>query len=273
MRLLRDVREATELLLLLEVTTHRHTRMKSLADKLGLSVQAVSGYVREMTEAGLVSRQEGVYTATVRGVDRLHEGFKELRDFVDRSYAEMSILERTPALAGADVREGDRVGLIMEDGVLVAYPGREAASRGRALHGAREGEDVAIVDLEGIVDLEPGTIVLLRLPGVAQGGTHRVDLEAAREAVRKAAVDRIGAADLVARVLARKLDLPVDFRLAAAPAALEAAQRGLDVLLLVSEDAVPDVVAAVEAANEGREEKVRYEVRDLGSRGDNGHEK
>lgn len=263
MRLLRDVREATELLILLEITAHRHTRMKTIAEKLGMTVQGMSGYLKGMGEAGLVRRADRLYVATVKGVDTLHERFRELRDFVDRSSAEMRILDQVSALAGAPVQEGDRVGLFMEGGRLVAYPGRPASSHGRALREAGEGEDVAVVDLEGIVDLRPGRIVVVRLPGPGQGGTRTVNLEAARRLAKAHADARVGAADLVGVALCRKLDLRPDFEFGAVAAAIEAAQRGVDVLLLASEGTAPEAVAAIEAANEGREARIAYDVVDI----------
>ncbi|MFQ5838810.1 MAG: hypothetical protein ACE5HJ_08540 [Thermoplasmata archaeon] len=260
MRILRDVREATKLLILLEITTHRHSRMRTIAEKMGMTVQGVSDYLKSMNVEGLVHRVGGVYTATIEGVGLLHERFKELREFVDRSYQEMRILDICSARAGEGVREGDRVGLFMEDGYLVAYPGRESSSQGRSLHSAKRGEDVAIVELEGIVDLRPGKITIVRIPGSREGGTKVIDLRKARKLIQDHVQDKVGANDVIGSVLATKLGIQTDFDFAAVAASLEAAQRGLDVLLLTSEDSAAEVISAIEAANERLEEKVPYEM-------------
>lgn len=262
MKLLRDVREGTRLLLLLEITTGRHTRMKSLAEKLDLSVQGVSGYMAALTEEGLVHRENGVYAATMAGVEALHDRLRELREFVERSYAETRILDMTSAIAGAAIQAGDEVGLFMEGGRLVAYPQRESSSRGRSLQSVDQGEDVAVVDLEGMVELEPGTITVLRVPGSAQRGTAAVDLAEARRVV-SAHEGVVGVSDVVARVLAEKLEIAPDFEFAPVAAAHEAAQRGVDVLLIASEDSSPDVITGLEAANEGTEKRVAYTVVDI----------
>src|SRR4030067_843751 len=54
MRLLRDLRESTTLLILLAVTSERHTTLQTLADGLGMTVQGASDYVRRMTADGLL---------------------------------------------------------------------------------------------------------------------------------------------------------------------------------------------------------------------------
>ncbi len=260
MHILRDVREATRLLILLEITTNRHSRMKSIARKIGMTVQGVSGYLKDMSEEGLIYRAGGFYAATMRGVELLHEKFKDLKDFVERSSREMRILDICSAIAGADMEEGDRAGLFMEEGYLVAYPGRDSPSKGRALHGARKGEDVALVELEGIVDLRLGRITLVRVPGARQGGTNRIDIDRAREFIASHPNDKVAVNDAVARILAAKLKLDPDFEFASVPASMEAAQRGLDVLLLASEDSASEAVSAIEAENEVLEEKVSYQV-------------
>ena len=263
MKLLRDVREGTRLLLLLEITTGRHTRLKSLAEKLDLSVQGVSGYLATLTEEGLVHRENGIYTTTMAGVEALHDRLRELREFVERSYTETRILDMTSALAGEPIQAGDEVGLFMEGGRLVAYPGRESSSRGRSLQSVARGEDVAVVDLEGMVELEPGTITVLRIPGSAQRGTAAVDLAEAQRLVSSHEDGIVGVSDVVARVLSKKLNITPDFEFASVATAHEAAQRGVDVLLISSQDSSSDVITGLEAANEGSERPVAYRVVDL----------
>ncbi len=260
MHVLRDIREATRLLILLEITTDRHSRMKSIAAKVGLTVQGVSGYLKSMSGEGLIHRVGGFYAATIKGVDLLHERFKELRDFVERSSREMRMLDICTAIAGSNIEEGELVGLFMEKGYLVAHPGRESSSQGRSLHAAGKGEDVALVELEGIVDLNLGRITLLRIPGARQGGTNNVDVERAKEFISTHRGDKVAVNDAVARILATKLGLEPDFEFASVSASMEAALRGLDVLLLASEDSASEAVSGIEAGNEGLEEKVPYQV-------------
>jgi len=92
MRLLRDLRESTAFLILLAVTQERHTRLKTLADELGMTVQGMSDYVRRMTDAGLLQVVDGEHRATRKGVEVLQGRFLELKGFVAESSREVSAL-------------------------------------------------------------------------------------------------------------------------------------------------------------------------------------
>src|SRR5207247_3211369 len=76
---------------------------------------------------------------------------------------EMAFLETTAAMAGGAIHRGDGRGLFMETGVLVAHAGRTSPSTGVAVHDASRGDIVGVRDLEGIVALRPGRIVVGRI--------------------------------------------------------------------------------------------------------------
>ncbi len=223
-----------------------------------MTVQGVSEYLRSMEGDGLIEVSGGEYRPTIEGIRVLHERFRELRDFVDRASKGLSIIDVTAATAGNRIAAGDGVGLFMEGGDLLAYAGRESPSRGRAVRGAERGEDVAVAQLEGIVALQAGRISLLRVPSAADGGSGAVDLARARQALRRVGPDVLAVVDPPAKALAGRLRLRPDIRFAAIPAAIEAAERGLDVALLVPEDRVAAVVTAIEQANERLVSKIPY---------------
>ena len=256
MRLLRDVREGTRLLLLLEVTGRRHTRLKSLAEKLDLTVAGVSEYVKAMEAEGLVQHVGGEYRATRRGVEFLQDRFRTLRSFVESSAREMAIIDETSALASEGLSQGDRVGLFMEGGNLVARR-RPSPSSGTAATAARRGEVVFVSGLEGIVALRPGKIAIARL------ATRKAPVEAGRRVLRRVRPDIVAVVDLRAKVFASRLAVKSPVEFAAIPAAVEAAQRGLNVLLLCPEERVAEVVAAIEEANARSEDKIPYETLNL----------
>ena len=255
MRLLRDVRESTKLLLLLELTSRRVTRLKELADRLDLTVASVSEYVKAMEKEVLVVHVGGEYRATKFGVEFLQERFLALRDFVESSVREMAIIDRTVALAAEELKEGDRLGLFMEKGVLVARR-KASPSAGVAATAALRGETVVVRDLEGMVKLEPGRISIVRLSARA---TERASA-AGRGIFRRVKPDVVAALGLTAKAFAAKLgiDRPIEFSVISA--AVEAAQVGLDVLLLSPEERVAEVVAVIEEANARSEDKITYET-------------
>ncbi len=241
-----------------------HAVQRTIAEAVGMTVQGVSEYLRGMEEEGLIHVAGGAYRPTIEGVRVLHERFRELRDFVDRTSKSLAIIEATPAIAGNRIERGDTVGLFMEGGDLVAYVGRESPSKGRAVRAADRGEDLAVTALEGIVSLRPGRITLLRMPSASGGGSGAVDVGRARRTLRRVKANVLGAVDIPAQILAGKMRLRPDFRFAAVPAAIEAAERGLDVALIVPEDRVAGVVAAIEGANERLTDKIAYATVPIG---------
>jgi len=260
MRLLRDLREATRLLILLETSTRHHAVQRTIAEALGITVQGASEYLRSMEEDGLVQVTEGEYRPTIEGIRILHERFRELRDFVDRAGKELSIIDVTAAIAGGRIEQGDSVGLFMDRGDLVAYPSRNSPSRGQAVSRAERGEDVGVTRLEGIVALTPGRISLLRMPAASEGGSHRVDGNRARRTLTRVGADVVAILDAPAKALATRLRISPDIRFGATSASIEAAERGVDVALILPEDRVAAVVAAIEGANERRVQKIPYET-------------
>jgi len=260
MRLLRDVRESTKLLILQEVTAHRHSRLRTIAEKLDITVQGVSEYMKMMTKEGLVRNVDGDWHATRKGVEFLQTNFLALREYVESSTREMSIVDLTASIAGGSVEEGDRVGLFMEGGELVAYPRKDSPSTGTAVNAAARGEVLAVKELEGIVQLHPGKVTICRAPSIRDGGAARVDLAKARKTAKRSRADLVAAVDLVGRTLARRLGLDPDISFSVLPATLEAAQRGMNVLVICPEDNVAELIAGIEETNARLEEKIAYET-------------
>ena len=263
MELLRDLRGSTRLLFLYEVTASRHTRLRTIAEQLRMTVQGASEYAHGLERDGLLSFGEGEYRATKKGVEFLHARLLELRAFVDRAGKEMAFIETTAAMAGSTVRRGDRLGLFMEDGVLVAHSGRTSPSSGIASHDASKGEVVAVRDLEGIVALRPGRIVIARVP--SRGASRRASHVTATKRILREATDFVVAAlDVGGLGAAKELGLKQRIEFGVIAAVVEAAERGVNVLLLAPEERAAEAVQAIEAANAKLEDKIPYESVALG---------
>lgn len=246
--LLRDTPRLTRLLVLGEVRDRRPSTLQPVAEALEVTAQAVSNYMKELQDDGLVTRDDGAYVLTRQGHQALQEGVRELKSAVDDAARRFDVVETTAAVADEDLDEGDPVGLVLREGVLHAVPGGDAPSTGRALRAAEAGEDVPVRDLEGVVDLTPGTVHVLRVPAARQGGSRAVDPGALRDHLDEAGIapDRVAVLGVTARVLARRADLDVGIEFAPVEAAHHAASLGLDVLLLVSRDRLPDALADLE---------------------------
>lgn len=257
--LLRDKAYMTELAILFALHRDPTLTLAGVADRLGVTGQAVSNYVKPMVGQGLL--EEGSHRVTSKGVQTLHERVERVKRAVDDAYRRLSVITETAAVAGADVAEGEPVGLVLEDGLLVAHPGRTSGSTGVAASEAAEGETVYVTDLEGILDIEPGRVHVVRVP--VPPDEKRVQ---AWLAERGLAFDRVAGLGTEAQLLARRMEAPL-LEFAPADAAFEAAQLGLDVLLLATPDRVRDAVAALEAKNDGALIPVRYQLLEVEAAG------
>jgi putative transcriptional regulator len=263
MNILRDLRESTRILFLHEITANHHTRLRTIADRLGMTVQGASGYARLLQADGLLTLADGEYRATKRGIDLLQGRLRELRAFVEQASRTTAFVETTTALAGAAIHRGDRTGLFMENGYLMAYPGRLSSSVGTATEDAAKGEDVAVRGLEGIVALRPGRITIARVPA-SRPAARRLSPDSARKVLRRSRGAAVATTDIEGLVACRRLRLVPRIEFAPLAGTLAAAERGLDVLLLVPEDRVAEAVQTIEAANARREDKIPYETFALG---------
>lgn len=227
-----------------------------------MTVQAVSNYVRDLAREGLLELSDERYIVTPKGIETLQEGFRTLRREVDDALQDLTVIDVAAALAGARIRAGDPVGLFMEDGELVARPRASASSRGRALNDAAPGEEVGVTELDGVVDLKPGTVWMVKVPAAHEGGSRAVDAAALLASLDARGIgrDRVGGHGTSAKLLARRAGLPLDLEFAAPRAAYTAATVGLDVLLFVTRDLLPEALRELDTLNAGALVPVRYEL-------------
>lgn len=263
MNVLRDLRESTRILFLHEVTANHHTRLRTIAERLGMTVQGASDYAHALEADGLLTLADGEYRATKKGIDLLQSRLRELRTFVEQASRTTAFVETTTALAGAAIHRGDRVGLFMESGYLVAHPGRASASMGVAAEDAAKGEDVAVRGLEGIVALRPGRITIARVPA-SRSAARRLSPESSRKALQRSRGAAVATVEVEGLMACRRLRLHPRIEFAPLAGTLAAAERGVDVLLLVPEERVAEAVQAIESANARREDKIPYESLTLG---------
>lgn len=261
---LRDRTRTTRLLILGRVESAPGTTLSDVAADLGITVQAVSAHARKMTEQGWLALANGGYRATPKGLQVLHEGVRLLRDAVAALAEPLDVIQVTSAIAAASVAEGDEVGLFMADGDLEARPGVEASSRGRARNRARPGEELLVGELKGLVKLEPGRLTLVAVPAPAEGGIARVDRARLAKRLAPLRPAKVGAHGTGARILGRHLVghglRTLDFEYAADRAAFNAAERGLDAVLLVSRDRLPETMQLFERLNGETLRRVPIEV-------------
>lgn len=227
----------TELLFLYECLTENPVALQPIADRLGLTVQAVSHSFRRLAASGLVEHRGGHYRPTVRGVAWLHEAFGVLTEDLERRSRQLHVIRSTPAVALDPLEAGESVSLSLQDGTLVARRGRGGPSRGTAAHRAGRGSLVRVEALEGILPLPRGRVHVLTLD--SQRLNDPALARELRGAIRRFPTGLLAAPSLEAyHVLSSVVRRPL-LRFGVGPAALEATGVGVDVTVVIRDDELP----------------------------------
>ncbi len=242
---LRDLKKNTELLILVEILKSPSVRFKELADMFGITVQAVSQYVGAMKKEGLLRQQSGVLRPTRKGMQLAQEHFTDLKARVDHTLRRIAVIDRCVAIAAKRIAKGQRVGLEMEDGILMAFPGRKASSTGIALESAEEGDDVLVGQLEGIVDMELGGLLIVEAPSESEGGSKRARVASARSAIDDFSPGLLVAGDTTGAALLMKAAGEMFTIHAPVESAMSALSKGVDVAFCGTRESVDQMLEAV----------------------------
>lgn len=260
---LRESGFLTRVLVLSHFRSHPHATLREIGAPLGVTMQAVSVYVQRLIQEGhLEEAADGGRKLTPRGIQWLQDSLLSARQAIDAALEPMTIIKVTSAVAASAIQTGSRVGLSLEHGVLVARPNHGSASQGRATNDAPAGGEVLVAELEGMVEITPGKIVLLRLPTPEEGGSTRMDPERTGALLNElmARAPRIGIIGVSARVTLAQAEHRPEFEFAAAHAAHHAAQLGFDILLLVSGEHFRETTTTIDQLNSSATQHVGIEV-------------
>lgn len=242
---LRRAGTVSDLLFLYECETREVTNLRSVAERLGLSVQAASHTYRSLSRRGLVELSGARYRSTVHGVDWLHSAFGSVRDDLADRLERLYIVRTTRAVATGPIEKGQRVSLKIRAGTLTARPGGGPGSRGRAHTRAEAGELVEVGELEGIVPLSHGRLRVLALPlDRLHDPALIADTSSLVSAAREGLLLAYGleAGHVVGRATPAR---PV-IRFGVAAAIVEATRLGVDCTLVVIDADLPRVFEQIE---------------------------
>jgi predicted transcriptional regulator len=225
----------TALLFLYDLTTRDVPNLKGIAERLGVTVQAVSHSFRQLRRRGLVEVRRGRYKPTMAGTAWLHAALGDLRRDVDRHLELLPLVRSARAVAAVSIPAGATVSLSIVDGTLTARPGGEGASRGTARTAGRAGDLVAVTDLTGILPISPGRIRLVTVP-VESIHSPRV-VPALRRSLRGSGLLAAHGGE-AAHLAQRASNRPI-VRFGAAAAAQEASRVGVDSTVVVLDEELP----------------------------------
>ena len=250
-------REGTSYRILVEIAQRQPAvNQQEIADALDIPPQSVSDYLGTLTANGYVDKQaRGRYEITNEGVDWLISRTEGLREFVEHVSGEvLEEVDVDAAIADGEIAEGDRVSLSMREGFLHAVPGEGGTATATAVTDADTGQDVGVTNFAGVIDYDFGTVTVVAVPPVHDGGSSVVDAE--RVHALATAHDLVAVDAPEGMVTARRADVVVDLQFGTTAAVRDAAVRGLDVLLLAERGGLATHTDAL------REHNVGYEVID-----------
>ncbi len=255
---LRSKRNATRYQILVEIAERQPAvNQREIAEAIGITAQAVSDYLQELISQEYVEKHgRGRYEVTKEGVDWLITRTGELRQFLEHvSEDVIGQVDVETAIATTEIAEGGTVTLTMEDGVLRARAGDTGGATAVAVTNAKPGEDVGVTGFEGVVEYDLGTVTVVSIPQVQNGGSSAVEPnQIAGMADRN---DLVAVAGVEAAAAAEADEVDPDIRFGSPPAVQEAATKGLDVLLIASTDLLSKHTDRL------RDQNISYEVVDL----------
>lgn len=254
---LESKRTATSYQILVEIAERQPAvSQQEIADEIGVTAQAVSDYLQALSERGLVEKLgRGRYEVTKEGVDWLISETDTLREFVEYVSGEViGQVEIETAIATTDITEGERVSLTMRDGILRAHPGETGSATAVAVTSARADRDVGVTNFEGVIEYDLGTVTILAVPPIREGGSNAVDIDIVTAHVDDH--DLLAVDGLESLALVEGAGLTPDIRFGTASAVQEAAAKGLDVLLVTVRTRLASHTDAL------REHNLSYEVLD-----------
>ncbi len=254
--LLDNKRAATKFRVLVEIAERQPAvNQGEIADAVGVTSQAVSEYIRELVDEGLVEKEaRSRYRVTKRGVDWLFQQASDVRRFADHVTEDvLGSMQEDAAFATEDIETGETVSLSIEDGLLHATPGDAGPATGVATTDAESGSVVGVTGFAGIIDLDPGEVTVFQIAPIRSetpNGSERLT-EVAKHA------DLVAAAGVEAVATLRESGIDPETTFAAGAVAADAASRGLDVVVVATTDLAGRVTDAL------RDAGLAYEVDDV----------
>ncbi|MCP1662219.1 MAG: winged helix-turn-helix transcriptional regulator [Methanocalculus sp. MSAO_Arc1] len=255
--LLRSKRETTRFQVLVEIAEHQPSiRQQEIAEKLGVTPQAISEYIRDLADDGLiVAEGRGRYSVTRKGVEWVLQNAEQLESYA--RHVRRDIIQQVAvwaAIAGEEIQKGDEVGVYMKGGWL--YAGSEPRSAmGVAIDDAEKGSDVGIARLNGIIDHTEGTICVCKVPRIERGGSRVIEREQLYKIVQKAEI--VGAVGVEAYMALKKSGIRSDMFYGAREGVIEAAFHGMNCAIIVVDSEFTDFIKRLETAG------LSYTIHDL----------
>jgi len=255
--ILRSKREVSRLQILVEIAEHQPAvRQQEIAEKMGVTPQAISEYIRELVDEGMVSAiGRGNYEVTKSGIEWVLTNAESLESYA--RHIRRDIIQQVSvwaAIAAENLSEGDEVGVYMKDGFL--YAGKSLlAATGTVVSDAKTGQDVGVARLNGIIEHKEGTIHVCKVPRIQHGGSKKVRRTELLEITDAAGM--VAAVGLEAYIALTAAGRKPDMFFGAREGVIEAAFHGINCAIVIVDEEFTDFLKRLESV------ELAYVIHDL----------
>ncbi len=256
-QVLRNKNLVTKFQILVEIAANQpNIQQRDIARSLNITPQAISEYIKELIKEGsLTSEGRSRYKVTTEGVNRVLKALRELRSYSSFAAKVVANISVSAAVADCNLSQGQTVGLKMKDGLLFATNTIGEGARGIVVSDAKEGKDVGVSEIEGIVEMDIRKITILKVPDIQGGGANSVDLNRLKKGISDKGL--VGAIGIEALVALRQTGIEPDCFYGVKEAIVEAAYTGLSPAVVCVDSQTSDLLQRLE------EENMNYELVDL----------
>jgi putative transcriptional regulator len=252
----------TKFQVLTEIAAHQpNVRQKEIATKIGITPQAVSEYIKELTAEGLIHSDGRVrYKITKDGVEWVLSNASELKRYSQLVMEDIiSHVSTWSAICDEAIQKDDKVYIEMRKGLLYANRNRDTGIYGTAIMSGEKGFDIGVTDLKGYMNVETESITVCKIPRIKRGGSSFTNLDRLKPIVESKPY--IGAVGTEALMALKRIGITPDVMFGASESVIQAAYHGLSSVVVIVEDEVSHLMGRLENEN------IPYEIMDLSKTG------
>ena len=261
-KILQSKSEMTKFQVLTEIAAHQpNVRQKEIAVKIGVTPQAVSEYIKELTSEGLIHSDGRVrYKITKDGVEWVLENAAELKRYSQTIMEDIiSHVSTWTAICDEDVKKNDKVFIEMRSGLLYSTKTKDTGIYGTAIMNGEAGFEIGVTDLKGYMHIETNSITICKIPRIKRGGSSFTNLERLKPIIDSKPY--IGAIGTEALMALKRIGVTPNVMFGASESVIQAAYHGLSSAVVIVEDEVSYLMTRLE------NESIPYEIVDLSKTG------
>ena len=220
-------------------------RQLEIAEKIGMTPQAVSEYIRDLVDEGMVAVSgRSNYTVTKTGMAWVMENAATLELYV--RHIRRDIIKHVSvwtAIAADDMKKGEIAGLCMKDGYLCA--GKKPRSATATVYAdAKKNNDVGIFDVNGIIEHHEEVIHVCIVPRIQRGGSLKVRKDELKKIVAMAGF--VAAVGIESSIALKSIGRDPDLFFGAGEGVIDAAYHGITCAIVITDDESTNFVKRLE---------------------------